>query len=75
MLPSLSRLKDRAAGDRDQRDHAGTMNQLFFCICKGVKKDARELMTILGGICSVRPKLTNMLVLLRLLKKICKQGQ
>ncbi len=47
VLPSLSRLKDKAIGKgKTREDHADTMNQLFAAYSRG--KDAKELMAILG---------------------------
>ena len=47
VLPSLSRLKDQAIGDKKTRsDHADTMNQLFAAYSRG--KEAKELEIILG---------------------------
>lgn len=47
VLPSLSRLKDKGAGEGKTRiDHAPTMNQLFAAYAEG--KQAKELAAILG---------------------------
>ncbi len=47
VLPSLSRLKDKGIGPgRTREDHAGTMNQLSAAYA--ARKEAKELMTILG---------------------------
>ena len=53
VMPSLSRLKDKGIGDtvnlqveRDGKDHAATMNQLFAAYSRG--KEAKELAVILG---------------------------
>lgn len=47
VLPSLSRLKDKAQGEgKTREDHSGTMNQLFAAYASG--KEAKELMAILG---------------------------
>ena len=47
VLPSLSRLKDKGAGEgKTRKDHAPTMNQLFAAYAKG--KQAKELAVILG---------------------------
>ncbi len=48
VLPSLSRLKDQAIGEKKTRaDHADTMNQLFAAYSRG--KEAKELEIILGA--------------------------
>ncbi|HFI0462746.1 TPA: V-type ATP synthase subunit B [Streptococcus suis] len=47
VLPSLSRLKDKGAGEgKTRKDHAPTMNQLFAAYAEG--KQAKELAAILG---------------------------
>ena len=48
VLPSLSRLKDKAIGHgKTREDHAGTMNQLAAAYAVG--RGAKELAAILGG--------------------------
>ena len=47
VLPSLSRLKDKGAGEGKTRgDHAATMNQLFAAYAQG--KKVEELAVVLG---------------------------